>query len=44
MLGDLHQPTRAALLRAMQGHVLAQAQLVGIYSREAGGHVSGSGE
>ena len=44
MLGDLHQPTRAALLRAIQGHVLAQAQLVGTYSREAGGHVSGSGE
>lgn len=31
VLGDLHQPTRAALLRAMQGHVLAQTQLVGTY-------------
>lgn len=30
---DLHRPTKAALERAMQGHVLGQAQLVGTYRR-----------
>jgi Raf kinase inhibitor-like YbhB/YbcL family protein len=33
MLGDLRSPTKAALERAMQGHVLAQAELVGTYQK-----------
>ena len=33
VLPDLHRPTRAALERAMAGHVLAQAELVGTYQR-----------
>ena len=33
-LPDLAGPTRAALLAAMEGHVLAQAVLVGTYQRE----------
>jgi Raf kinase inhibitor-like YbhB/YbcL family protein len=33
VLPDLHQPTAAALERAMAGHVLAQAELVGTYQR-----------
>lgn len=33
LLGDLHRPTRAALERAIQGHVLAHAELVGTYQR-----------
>ena len=32
-LGDLGRPTRQALERAMEGHVLARAELVGLYSR-----------
>jgi Raf kinase inhibitor-like YbhB/YbcL family protein len=32
-LGDLHAPTKAALLRAMEGHVLAQAELMGTYQK-----------
>jgi Raf kinase inhibitor-like YbhB/YbcL family protein len=32
-LPDLHQPDKAALLKAMEGHVLAQAELVGTYQR-----------
>ncbi len=32
-LGDLGRPTKADLERAMQGHVLAQAELVGTYQR-----------
>jgi Raf kinase inhibitor-like YbhB/YbcL family protein len=32
-LGDLGRPTKAALERAMQGHILAQAELVGTYQR-----------
>lgn len=32
-LPDLHQPTKAQLEHAMQGHVLAQAQLVGTYQK-----------
>lgn len=32
-LADLHHPTKAALEQAMQGHVLAQAVLIGHYSR-----------
>ena len=33
VLPDLHQPTKAELLEAVEGHVLAQAQLVGTYQR-----------
>lgn len=33
VLPDLHRPTRGALERAMAGHVLAQAELVGTYQR-----------
>ncbi len=33
VLPDLHQPTKAALERAMHGHVLAHAELVGRYQR-----------
>lgn len=32
-LGDLGRPTRGALDRAMEGHVLARAELVGFYRR-----------
>jgi Raf kinase inhibitor-like YbhB/YbcL family protein len=32
-LPDLKQPTKAALEKAMQGHVLAQATLVGTYQK-----------
>jgi len=32
-LGDLRSPTKADLLRAMEGHVVAQAELVGVYAR-----------
>jgi Raf kinase inhibitor-like YbhB/YbcL family protein len=31
LLGDLGQPTKADLERAMKGHVLAQTELVGTY-------------
>jgi len=31
VLPDLKQPTRARLLNAMKGHVLAEAQLVGTF-------------
>lgn len=31
VLPDLHRPTKSALLAAMRGHVLAQAQIVGTY-------------
>jgi Raf kinase inhibitor-like YbhB/YbcL family protein len=34
MLGDLKTPTKAALEQAMQGHVLAEAQLVGTYQKK----------
>ena len=34
MLPDLHQPTKSDLLKAMDGHVLVQEQLVGTYQRE----------
>jgi Raf kinase inhibitor-like YbhB/YbcL family protein len=33
MLGELRDPTKAGLLRAMEGHVLASAELVGTYER-----------
>ena len=32
-LPDLHRPDKAQLLRAMEGHVLAHAQLIGTYQR-----------
>ncbi len=31
MLPDLHHPTKAKLEKAMQGHILAQCELVGYY-------------
>jgi len=33
MLSDLKQPTKGQLLKAMQSHVLAQAELVGTYQK-----------
>ena len=33
LLPDLKNPTKAALEKAMQGHVLAHAELVGLYQR-----------
>ena len=33
MLPDLKQPTKDQLLKAMQGHVLAQAELMGTYQK-----------
>lgn len=33
MLADLKQPTKDQLLKAMQGHVLAQAELMGTYQK-----------
>lgn len=36
-LGDLGRATRADVDRAMEGHVLAQATLMGTYQKEAGG-------
>lgn len=33
MLGDLRTPTKAQLLKAMEGHVLGQAELMGTYER-----------
>lgn len=32
-LGDLGRPTKSDLQRAMEGHILAQAELVGTYQR-----------
>lgn len=34
LLGDLGSPTKADLERAMDGHVLAQAELMGTYQRK----------
>lgn len=34
MLPDLKQPTKAMLEKAMQGHVLAQSDLIGTYQRQ----------
>jgi Raf kinase inhibitor-like YbhB/YbcL family protein len=33
MLSDLEQPTKAALEKAMQGHIVEQAELIGTYQR-----------
>ena len=32
-LGDLDEPDKAALERAMQGHVLAKGQVIGTYAK-----------
>jgi len=32
-LPNLHQPTRARLLEALNGHVIAQAELIGTYAK-----------
>lgn len=37
VLGDLHQPGKAALLDAMTGHVLAEAQVMGTYEKSGRG-------
>lgn len=34
LLPDLKQPSKAALEKAMQGHVLAKAELIGLYQRQ----------
>jgi Raf kinase inhibitor-like YbhB/YbcL family protein len=34
VLPDLKQPTKAALEKAMQGHILAHAELIGVYQRQ----------
>jgi len=34
VLGDLGTPTKDALLKAMEGHVLAKAELVGTYQKK----------
>jgi Raf kinase inhibitor-like YbhB/YbcL family protein len=34
VLTDLERPTKARLLNAMKGHVLAESQLIGTYRRE----------
>jgi Raf kinase inhibitor-like YbhB/YbcL family protein len=35
VLGDLNRPDKATLERAMRGHVLAQAELMGTYQKQA---------
>jgi Raf kinase inhibitor-like YbhB/YbcL family protein len=35
MLPDLHGPDKTKLKRALQGHILAQSELVGLYQRQA---------
>jgi Raf kinase inhibitor-like YbhB/YbcL family protein len=37
MLGDLQQPGKAQLEQAMQGHVVAQAELIGTYEKKKKG-------
>jgi Raf kinase inhibitor-like YbhB/YbcL family protein len=34
LLGDLHAPTKPALERAMTGHILTRAELVGTYQKK----------
>ena len=36
VLGDLKNPTKAALERAMDGHIIDRAELVGTYEKAAG--------
>jgi len=38
LLPDLRAPKKADLERAMHGHVLAQAELIGTYQKGKGGH------
>jgi Raf kinase inhibitor-like YbhB/YbcL family protein len=33
LLGDLHEPNRAALLKAMEGHVIGHGEIVGTYEK-----------
>jgi len=33
VLPDLHQPTKADLLKAMEGHVLEEAEMIGTYQK-----------
>jgi len=33
-LGDLKKPTKAQLVRAMEGHILAKAELMGTYQKQ----------
>jgi Raf kinase inhibitor-like YbhB/YbcL family protein len=37
VLADLNQPTKAALEKAMQGHIIAEATLMGTYQKAKGG-------
>ncbi|MCA9492208.1 MAG: YbhB/YbcL family Raf kinase inhibitor-like protein [Myxococcales bacterium] len=34
VLDDLHEPTKAQLLKAMEGHVLAKVELIGTYQKK----------
>jgi len=34
ILPDLHKPTKAQLEKAMQGHAIAQAELIGLYQKK----------
>ena len=34
VLPDLNEPTKAALLEAMEGHILEEAELIGTYKKE----------
>ncbi|HFQ80293.1 MAG TPA: YbhB/YbcL family Raf kinase inhibitor-like protein [Desulfobacterales bacterium] len=34
MLPDLNQPDKSTLLQAMQNHIIAQAQLIGLYKKQ----------
>jgi hypothetical protein len=38
VLPDLHEPTRDALLRAMQGHVVGEVTLTGTYEKHRSPH------
>ena len=37
VLGDLNQPNKAALEKAMQGHIVGEATLMGTYQKAKGG-------
>ena len=39
LLPDLNEPTKAQLERALDGHVLARAELIGTYEKTNGGRV-----
>jgi len=34
VLGDLHAPAKADVERAIEGHVLARAEIVGTYEKQ----------